>query len=76
MLLRHARRPATLAATRLGLRRTLATEVQPSSGTELQVTDPIELYRGLVAQGKVRYDPEQMRALLQVSRRPSALEQS
>ncbi|KAK4699334.1 hypothetical protein P7C70_g6928, partial [Phenoliferia sp. Uapishka_3] len=47
------------AASRVAVR-SLATE------TQVSLTDPLAVYRGLVATGKVRSDPEQLRALVQM----------
>ncbi|KAK4049621.1 hypothetical protein OIO90_005380 [Microbotryomycetes sp. JL221] len=33
---------------------------------DLQVTDPLELYRGMVANGEIKSDPEQIRALVTI----------
>jgi len=38
-----------------------------STGMELETTDPLELYRGLVAKGQIKPELEQIRALVQVS---------
>ncbi|SCV67945.1 BQ2448_66 [Microbotryum intermedium] len=40
----------------------------PSSGTSIQVADPLLLYQGMVANGTVKSDPEQIRALVQMRR--------
>ncbi|KAM0745812.1 hypothetical protein T439DRAFT_369898 [Meredithblackwellia eburnea MCA 4105] len=58
MLVRRSRVPRS--ALTLSRCRALATS------SELQVTDPLLVYRGLVAQGKIKYDLEQMRALVQM----------
>lgn len=34
---------------------------------ELETTDPLELYRGMVARGQIKPELEQIRALVQVS---------
>ncbi|GAA5916009.1 hypothetical protein JCM5296_001159 [Sporobolomyces johnsonii] len=47
----------------------LSTSAAPppaSSSTEIEVADPLLLYFGLVAQGKIRKDDEQLRALVQI----------
>ncbi|CEQ38630.1 SPOSA6832_00097 [Sporobolomyces salmonicolor] len=45
---------------------TLAAPPPPSASTEIEVADPLLLYFGLVAQGKIRKDDEQLRALVQI----------
>ena len=58
----RALRPARLPKPVGAACRSLATQ------TEIALTEPLLVYRGLVATGKVRYDSEQMRALVQVRR--------
>ncbi|GAA5999954.1 uncharacterized protein JCM10292_003554 [Rhodotorula paludigena] len=69
-MLRTFRPPRRLAqpvpALRSFIVRTLATASSAATGNELQVADPLLLYYGLVAQGKVKKDEEQLRALVQL----------
>lgn len=64
MLRLSARKVATRPPMRMAARQ-LATASEGSSSSSLVLTDPLKVYRGLVATGAVQQDSEQIRALMQ-----------
>ncbi|GAA6063760.1 hypothetical protein JCM10212_002712 [Sporobolomyces blumeae] len=57
---------ASIALARWCVPRLASTSAAPQTSTAVEVADPLLLYFGLVAQGKVRKDEEQLRALVQI----------
>ncbi|GAA5930259.1 hypothetical protein JCM3775_004343 [Rhodotorula graminis] len=59
-------RPAPPRSSSVLISRPWSTSASPSSQAALEVADPLLLYYSLVAQGKVKKDEEQLRALVQL----------
>ncbi|CAE6437686.1 unnamed protein product [Rhizoctonia solani] len=51
-----------------------ATTPDPDIGKALQLTDLLELYRGLVTRGDIKYDEEQVRTIMRLRRLSKSLE--
>ncbi|GAA5964226.1 hypothetical protein JCM8115_002839 [Rhodotorula mucilaginosa] len=68
LLARSLASPASswITRTTCATRRTASTAASPASETGIQVADPLLLYFSLVAQGKIKKDEEQLRALVQI----------